>query len=290
MSAEPKNNLLRRYTGDAALGVVITLVFAAVAASFAAAGLITMGAALGFLIFAFVVIMTATVIFDHLWEPSTKLKISVGVISIIALGIIGIYEWKNYTPPLSAREIASDVIKALGDIKKESDTSPADVSLRFVYPTAPALLIMNQSDSVAKDIKYVTVVWNMDDQRVYLNAGQGPDGHDPLPIPVQGFDYLKPHGLGGPLGLFATPQIIPFIKERQRLFGSVAITCINCAAAKTYIFYDLWGKSGWYYEVPGVKDGRLIIPKRYNKELVRHYFENTIRNIPDSQRLPILDQ
>jgi hypothetical protein len=75
----------------------------------------------------------------------------------------------------------------------------ADVSLRFVYPKSPALILVNNSDVIAKNIKWSVALWNMD----------LPDRNDPLPIPVSTFDWIKPHDEGGPQNLFNTPLVCP---------------------------------------------------------------------------------
>ena len=114
--------------------------------------------------------------------------------------------------------------------------SPADVALGFVYPKSPALMIANLSDSLARDIKWTVVLWNMD----------LPDRNDPLPIPVSTFDWLKAREEGGPQDLFNGPLVAPLLKPGNRLFGSASADCPACARGRTYIVYIVWGQGGWF--------------------------------------------
>src|ERR1700733_5676999 len=69
----------------------------------------------------------------------------------------------------------------------DQEAIPPVVAIRFVYPKSPAFELVNESDAIAKDIKWAVVLWNMD----------LPDLTDPLPIPATSFDWLRPHDKGG---------------------------------------------------------------------------------------------
>lgn len=155
--------------------------------------------------------------------------------------------------------------------------SQADVALRFVYPKSPALMILNLSDSIARDIKWAVVVWNMD----------LPDRNDPLPIPVSTFDWLKPRDEGGPQDLFNGPLVAPLLKTGNRLFGSASVDCPACARGRTYIVYIVWGEGGWFSEVENGKSGRIIIPPNFLKDSREKYFKTLEATIPEISRLPI---
>jgi hypothetical protein len=114
-----------RLLADAALVAVITLVFAAVDSSLAVSGVISMGAASVFLVFAFILIMIATFVFDHLWRPSWKHKAIVGVSAAVLLGALYWYEWKNYTPSIGSKEFLQQVLDAIKGTKNQQDGSPS---------------------------------------------------------------------------------------------------------------------------------------------------------------------
>jgi len=128
-----------------------------------------------------------------------------------------------------------------------------DVALHFVHPKAPALVITNLSDAVARDIKWAIAVWNMDI----------PDRNDPLPIPVSTFDWIKAHDEGGPQGLFHGPLVAPLLKPGNRLFGSASVACPECIRGRTYIIYIELGNGGWFSEVENETSGQIIIPPNF---------------------------
>jgi hypothetical protein len=152
-----------------------------------------------------------------------------------------------------------------------------DVALRFVYPKSPALMIKNLSDSVARDIKWTVLLWNMD----------LPDRNDPLPIPVQVFDWLKGHTEGGPQDLFSSPPIATLLKPGNRLFGSASVDCPTCSRGRTYIVYIIWGQGGWFSESEHKKSGDLIVPKNFLRDGRAQYFEFLSALSPEKSRLPI---
>lgn len=156
----------------------------------------------------------------------------------------------------------------------------ADVSLRFVYPKSPSLVLVNQSAVIAKNIKWAFALWNMD-----LT-----ERNDPLPIPVGTFDWIKPHNQGGPQNLFDTPSVSPLLKQGDRLFGSVSLDCPECERGKTYIVYIDWGNSGWYAEVPDESSGKLFIPSSFLQESRIRYFQTLEAAVPKQSRISIGDQ
>ena len=88
-----------------------------------------------------------------------------------------------------------------------------DVTLKFVYRESPALVIVNSSDVVARDMKWMVVLWNKDH----------PDDANPLQIPATAFDWLKPHTMSAPNGFLSLPAVVPKIKPGDHLIGSAAV-------------------------------------------------------------------
>jgi hypothetical protein len=187
------------------------------------------------------------------------------------------YEWSKNR----IRDTAASIDLQRSDMthyrRPNSEPKPPDVTLRFVYPKAPALVIANPSDSVVRDIKWAVGLWNMD----------LPDRDDPLPIPVSTFDWIRPHDEGGPQNLFDGPLVAPLLKSGNRLFGSVSVLCPECSRGRTYIVYIVWGKSGWFSEVENEKAGKLIIPANFLKEGREAYFKALEAAVPEKSRIPI---
>lgn len=139
----------------------------------------------------------------------------------------------------------------------------ADVTLRLIYPRSPALVLVNNSDVIAKNTKWSVALWNMDLQ----------DRNDPLPIPVNTYDWIKPHDEGGPQNLFNTRLVSPLLKQGNRLFGSVALDCPKCKRGRTYIVKITWGSSGWYAEINNGSPGNLLVPPNFLKASRIKYFK-----------------
>ena len=118
-----------------------------------------------------------------------------------------------------------------------------------------------------------------------MNASPLPDAHDPLPIPVSTFDFLRPHTMGGPQNIF-NPQ---YVKTGDRLFGSISVTCPDCSRGHTYIVSIVWGSDGWYTEITDKQEAELIIPPRFTRDLVIAYFTQLQSAIPETARIPIRD-
>jgi hypothetical protein len=152
-----------------------------------------------------------------------------------------------------------------------------DVALRFVYPKAPVLVIVNQSDSIVRNIKWAVVLWNMD----------LPDRNDPLPIPIATFDFIRPQDESGPQNLFAGPLVAPLLKPGNRLMGSASLDCPDCVRGRTYFIYIVWGSGGWVSEIESEKSGKLIIPPNFLKETRGQYFQTIEATVPEKSRISI---
>src|SRR5271169_4391850 len=100
-----------------------------------------------------------------------------------------------------------------------------------------------------------------------------PDRNDPLPVPVQTFDWIKGHDKGGPQSLFSGPLVSPLLEHGNRLFGSATVDCPACTRGRTYIVYIVWGEGGWFSEVENEKSGHLIIPKDFLRDTREAYFK-----------------
>jgi hypothetical protein len=161
--------------------------------------------------------------------------------------------------------------------KKPQNLLLPDVTLRFVYPKDPALVIANPSDSIARDIKWMVALWNMD----------LPDRNDPLPIPVSTFDWIRPHDEGGPQNLFDSPLVAPLLRQGNRLFGSASVSCPECARGRTYIVYIVWGEGGWVSEVENENSGKIIVPNNFLRETREAYFKQLEAAIPEKSRIQV---
>ncbi len=152
------------------------------------------------------------------------------------------------------------------------------VTLRFVHPKGPALELINQSDVLAREIKWMVALWNLDTLSKRT---------DPLPIPVQTFDWVRPNQKSGPQALFTAPAVKRLLTPGNRLVGSASVICPDCVRGWTYMVYIKWRDGGWYSEVKDQVSGDLLIPKKGTAEAVLAFFEYDINNIPEKNRIPI---
>jgi len=206
-----------------------------------------------------------------------------------ALDIFGLTTWWLYRSNFSFEKtvlgavigifliIALPQVLRWIDSKEVMVTQKPDIALRFVYPESPALVLINNSKVIAKDIKWTVALWNMD----------LPDRNDPLPIPVSTFDWIKPQSEGGPQNLFGSELVAPLLKSGDKLFGSASVSCPECVRGRTYIVYIVWGQGGWFAEVENEKSGSVIVPPNFLKESRLAYFEILPKVISDQMKVPI---
>jgi hypothetical protein len=165
----------------------------------------------------------------------------------------------------------------------------ADVTLRFVHPESPAVLLVNNTSVVASSIKWTVVLWNLDDPRRYSAPmpNDPPDTHEPLQIPSSLFDYVLSHSVGGPENIFATPLVAPYVKPGNRLVGVASVVCPTCTRGHTYFVYITYGQGGWYAELPQFRKGQLPLPTPMTKANVAQQLDAAAQSIAERKQIPI---
>lgn len=173
------------------------------------------------------------------------------------------------------------VLKGL-ELKSKSEQSNSQdptPTLRLVYPSFPALIFQNRSKKVVKNIKWACGIWN-----VCL-----PNHVDPLPIRIQIFDFIRAGQDGGPQNLL-NPEALSLVKPGDQLVGSIAFTCPDCDSERVYVISIVWGKGGWYSELPQQKQGGLITPKLVTADGLKAFANDLERMVPSEKRVPISDR
>jgi len=153
-----------------------------------------------------------------------------------------------------------------------SDSELPDVTMRLVSPKSPDLVIVNQSNVTARQIKYAVALWDLD----------SPNRSDPLHIPIETFDFLKAQQTAGPEDIFS--QLNPKPKDGDRIVGSISIECPDAPRGHTFLVSLVWGKGGWYAEAKGEKMGRLIVPSNFKH--IEAYFAQ-FNTVPDRSKVMI---
>lgn len=165
-------------------------------------------------------------------------------------------------------------------LRREEAALVPDIALRFVNPRRPMLEIVNRSDTIVRDIKWTPVLWDIDHP--------GPTPLEPLEIPVQSFDWLRPDQYGGPEVIFDRPTVLSQIKPGDRVYGSVSVICPRCARGRTYLLAFRWDQGGWYYEVPHYAEDAL--PTTNTKEALLQFAATVDAIARMSKRIPITDR
>lgn len=174
-----------------------------------------------------------------------------------------------------------DISEKLDRIIKQMDQEaiPPVLTLGFVYPKSPALMLINESDAIAKDILWYLILWNLD----------LPDRSDPLPIPSQKADWLRPHDGGGPLSLFGDPSVASLLKPGNRLFGVASVRCATCSRGRAYIVRIVWGENGWFSEIENAQSGKPPLPPDFSRATLDEYFKSLESEAPVQSRRPIAE-
>jgi hypothetical protein len=160
----------------------------------------------------------------------------------------------------------------------QEDARPL-VGIKIVGPKGPAIACVNESDVIARDILWQIVIWNKDTLEL-----------QPLPIPVQKCEWLRPRDEGGPTDI---SHWLSALKPGTHLIGSAMISCPNCLTGRTYIVAIVVGEGGWYCEFspgPG-KQGKLLVPLNPESESARAAFLSGLENsVPLDSRISIGEQ
>jgi hypothetical protein len=150
-----------------------------------------------------------------------------------------------------------------------------DVTLALVYPESPAVMLVNASDAVAREIKYWAAIWNLETRQL-------------LPIPVASFDYIRRHEAGGPQTFFGQPNVDATLKAGNRLAGVISVTCPNCVASHSYWVYLIWGQGGWFSKIPDGHSPSLTQLLMAVPDIVANP-DRFFSDIPPGDRVPIAE-
>lgn len=149
------------------------------------------------------------------------------------------------------------------------DEEKPEVTLRFVHPKSPYIQLVNTSNAVAAHIKYQVAAWNLDTFAQSQN---------PLPVPPSEFDLLTSRNTTLPINIFETPTVAPFVSQGNRIFGSASVICPTCTRGRTFWFYIVWGKGGWYSENTDINNGNIVLPS--NPAQLDEFAKRIIGKIP----------
>src|SRR5262249_55537666 len=149
-----------------------------------------------------------------------------------------------------------------------------DIGLSFVYPTGMATFVVNQSRAIIRQPKFGMVLWNLRERT-----------RDPLPVPTQLGDYIRPGEGWGPSALTSIAGVASRIKAGDQLFGVASVRCPDCIKTREYWVFAEHGTGGWYAEVEDNKRPNIVAIGRALPELdVTKMLDELV---PTVRRVPI---
>jgi hypothetical protein len=151
------------------------------------------------------------------------------------------------------------------------------LAVSLVGPTAPAIVVENQTDNLVEGITWELVMFRTTDQAFFSYA-------------TQNIGYIKPHSQSARYAmqlntLVQAPGGGP-IADGECFIGALSVDCPTCRGT-TLIVSFVWDRSGWFYEVPD-GNGRLVLPKDMSKDTVSKFIESLNAAIKAADRTPIL--
>jgi hypothetical protein len=166
-----------------------------------------------------------------------------------------------------------------------------DVTLKLTSKKSPMIVLTNISNKVAQNIKWSVWLWNLDDQKMKATKEptEASEFPQPLQIPTQTFDFIRPHSFGGPMILFVSPAVSSKVKVGDRLMGSASVVCPDCARGHTYIVYIVLGEGGWFYELNSETSGYPRVPEHVSIEGIKQFSAAALESIKEQDRIVITD-
>lgn len=131
--------------------------------------------------------------------------------------------------------------------------SPPELSLAIAGTESPVMTITNLGMRTATGVRYTVEAVNLDRE-----AERGASVF--LPVPSDTAELLHPIPNGWKVELLPAAAK-RLVANRNRVAGSVTLTCDECAAAGTWAFYLASGKEGWFWRQPaGFEWSRILEP------------------------------
>lgn len=171
-----------------------------------------------------------------------------------------------------------------------SDKAPEpDVTARFLGRSPTSIVLMNNSNVPAEQIKWAPFLFNLDEAIRAENENRQVL-IQPLAVPSQLFDFLKPHQESLPMDVFQQRLGVLNVRESDRIIGSVSIQCPRCARGHTYIVFVVPGKTGWSWEQKGNDSGLGIRPTNGYPQGIIDFYNAIEAYIPQDYRTTIYER
>ncbi len=156
--------------------------------------------------------------------------------------------------------------------------SGLELAVSLVNPTAPDIVVDNQTDDLAEGITWELVMFRTTDQAFFSYA-------------TQSIGYVKPHSQSARYAMDLNKLIQAAgtggqIANGESFMGTLVVDCPTCLGT-TLIVSFVWGDSGWFYKAPG-GNGKLLMPKDMSKSTISQFIELINSTVKPEERTPIL--
>jgi hypothetical protein len=142
---------------------------------------------------------------------------------------------QRYLVGYSALILAGHIALGLA-LHGHAQVEKSDLSLKIVGKDRPQFIGLNRTGVVMRDGKVSIWLWDM-------SRYPGGPLFQPLHIPVQPLDFIRPHG--EMLRTDLIPQTIG-LQRGDKIIGSVMSSCPDCPHSHSYLVSFVVGKGGWY--------------------------------------------
>ena len=160
---------------------------------------------------------------------------------------------------------------------KESETKP-DISIHLYNPKSFIIEFQNKSNVLISSAKWWEGFINIDRSRLTQATT--------LPISGGALDFIRPHDAIGGMLIFDN-RIQPPLRDGERIFGFIGVTCPNCVKTRTYFVYAVFGQGGWYTEMPMSQISAVAGQPFFN---ILNDPDAAFASIPNSVRIPVTMQ
>jgi hypothetical protein len=147
------------------------------------------------------------------------------------------------------------------------------ITLEITEISSPVLRLVNPTGKVARQIRVVIGLWNIDAAN---NARQF------LQIPALTLDFVSPFGGSIPQNVFQ--YVDKSLRYGDRLFGWVLVNCADCESGRAYLVFMRWHEGGWYSEAIGQPSDTINLPEGFERMTLEEYAKKTVDTLPQGLR------
>jgi hypothetical protein len=137
---------------------------------------------------------------------------------------------------IAAHHGASDAVKVKIEHRPEAAKAKPDIGAFFIAGTSPGLVLTNLSDEVVvRDPGSTISAWNLDTKINLPTFSSTETGR-----------FIKKQGPAILVATLDNPTMRSLIKTGDRVLAIVTVDCPDCAKAKSYWLFVVYGGESWY--------------------------------------------